>query len=434
MAEVACHREKIFDFRGDSGKKILNKKAGLPRFARNDSVTVAFGVCHREEYANGIRRGDPEKSFCLKAAFTLAEVILVIGIIGIVAALTIPQLIQNTNNKDLVSAFLKSNNVISNAYKNAKAIDNIHKMAPDDFKKTFKEYLKTVDCDTHDICLQDSMFVDFTCDDTKCTEIKVDTNGAKKPNQPGKDLFKFDITPDGIIPQGEQESCIGYDCGNYTLTYHKIFEGLTPNCVAYTDGKCKTCDDGYHLEDNKTCSQIINNGCATFEGEECTICKTGYEGTSCNQCSENYHSAGNYCYHDIANCLTHNLTDDRCDDCGHYLLNDGRTACNPKYPNSKYIAGLNKWVWNPLEREDWESADSKCQNNSNMNLPSRELLSTIFNYRSQIGMSTRSCFWTSEDCGGGRAYCIYYDSTKPVPYCNQDTYKVHDFAFICIGD
>ena len=74
MAEVACHREKISDFRGDPGKRILNKKAGLPRFARNDSVTVAFGVCHREEYANGIRRGDPEERFSLKAAYTLAEV------------------------------------------------------------------------------------------------------------------------------------------------------------------------------------------------------------------------------------------------------------------------------------------------------------------------------------------------------------------------
>ena len=57
---------------------------------------------------------------------------------------------------------------------------------PEDFKRTFKEHLKTVDCDNHDICLLDDMFVDFTCDDTTCSELTVDTNGKKQPNQPGK--------------------------------------------------------------------------------------------------------------------------------------------------------------------------------------------------------------------------------------------------------
>ena len=59
------------------------------------------------------------------AAFTLAEILLVIGIIGIVAMLTIPQLIQNTNEKQLVSAFLKTHSVLSNAIKEAEVTEEI---------------------------------------------------------------------------------------------------------------------------------------------------------------------------------------------------------------------------------------------------------------------------------------------------------------------
>ena len=56
------------------------------------------------ERLGGSRRVDfslPNKNL-KHAAFTLAETILVIGIIGIVAMLTIPQLIQNTQNKEIL--------------------------------------------------------------------------------------------------------------------------------------------------------------------------------------------------------------------------------------------------------------------------------------------------------------------------------------------
>ena len=36
-----------------------------------------------------------------KTGFTLAEILITIGIIGVVAALTIPVLIQNSNSKSL---------------------------------------------------------------------------------------------------------------------------------------------------------------------------------------------------------------------------------------------------------------------------------------------------------------------------------------------
>lgn len=49
--------------------------------------------------------------------FTLAEVLITLGIIGIVAAMTIPTLMTNNQSKKLKSQFLKSYSTISQAYR-----------------------------------------------------------------------------------------------------------------------------------------------------------------------------------------------------------------------------------------------------------------------------------------------------------------------------
>lgn len=41
------------------------------------------------------------------AAFTLAEVLITLGIIGVVAAMTMPSLIQNTKEKEAISKLKK---------------------------------------------------------------------------------------------------------------------------------------------------------------------------------------------------------------------------------------------------------------------------------------------------------------------------------------
>ena len=56
----------------------------------------------------------------MKRAFTLAEVLITLGIIGVVAALTIPTLIANYQEKQTVSRLTKAYATISNAYQMAK--------------------------------------------------------------------------------------------------------------------------------------------------------------------------------------------------------------------------------------------------------------------------------------------------------------------------
>lgn len=49
-------------------------------------------------------------------AFTLAEVLITLGIIGVAAAMTLPSLIQERQNKVLETQFKKSYSLISQAF------------------------------------------------------------------------------------------------------------------------------------------------------------------------------------------------------------------------------------------------------------------------------------------------------------------------------
>ena len=50
-----------------------------------------------------------------KYAFTLAEVLITLGIIGIVAALTLPSVVNNFRRKQLEVAFKRSSSIIMTA-------------------------------------------------------------------------------------------------------------------------------------------------------------------------------------------------------------------------------------------------------------------------------------------------------------------------------
>ena len=56
-----------------------------------------------------------------KYAFTLAEIMITIGIIGVVAAITIPLLMQNSNSKKFTTQFKKSLSTLNQAAIGAQA-------------------------------------------------------------------------------------------------------------------------------------------------------------------------------------------------------------------------------------------------------------------------------------------------------------------------
>jgi len=187
-------------------------------------------------------------------AFTLAEVLITLGIIGVIAALTIPTLVKNSEEIATVSRVKKAYSIFSQAYISAETnegpIDTWNWIASDDGTgatnalNILAKYLKiSKNCGTATGCLPDVSIKNLDNlnsinqnNDTKyakailddgtlliiisrspncknsrgttlalqniCGFISVDTNGFQGPNQVGKDYFDFYITRYGIIPIG----------------------------------------------------------------------------------------------------------------------------------------------------------------------------------------------------------------------------------------
>jgi len=79
-------------------------------------------------------------------AFTLAEVLITLVIIGVIAALTIPNLLQKYQEEALKTAYKKTYNVLNNAYKMVIAENG--PLECNYYRKDNKTYSSTTDCQT----------------------------------------------------------------------------------------------------------------------------------------------------------------------------------------------------------------------------------------------------------------------------------------------
>ncbi len=173
-------------------------------------------------------------------AFTLAEVLITLAIIGIVAALTIPTLVAKNEKKQLYTQFMKSYNTISNAL-NLAMIDHgdpitwkTSKDGNSDYIKTYlSPYLKDVKvCEKMTDCTaQANAYTDLegnsAYERTSAVEaanpytiqlpdgttmfqvpgsyaLAFDINGPKGPNVFGRDMLIIFLTW-----TGSKESCSG---------------------------------------------------------------------------------------------------------------------------------------------------------------------------------------------------------------------------------
>ena len=192
------------------------------------------------------------------AAFTLAEVLITLGIIGVVAARTMPSLVQNYKNKQTVAQLKKIYSVLSQATVMAESengpisdwnmVDGSCE-SMDEIVSFYTPYLKILkdckqskgcwatttikglsgttnrlnefsgsfDCAKHSIALNDGTYIvfdiygsfsdlgienDFPNSNNTTMVFFVDLNGAKNPNVVGKDIFTFALTKHGIVPAG----------------------------------------------------------------------------------------------------------------------------------------------------------------------------------------------------------------------------------------
>lgn len=218
-------------------------------------------------------------------SFTLAEVLIVLGIIGLIADMTIPTLIHSTRDKITVVQTKKFYSGFENAYRLAISQegtpDNWNLIAKDsregamNFVKKMEPYLKiSKNCGIDGGCffngnyknldggiggnyslpswgwstfqLSDGTSVliqiaspDCSHNDPKedvCAWVFVDINGFKKPNTSGMDFFTFYLTKNNLIPFGLESdgqfeedcikriygnSCVGWIIYNENMDYLK---------------------------------------------------------------------------------------------------------------------------------------------------------------------------------------------------------------------
>lgn len=189
-----------------------------------------------------------------KKAFTLAEVLITLGIIGVVAALTLPSLIQNYQKKALETSTKKFYSMMSQAvrqYMSDEGVDDLRNTPLDDncdnadnwekcvYQKRANfvtKYLKVVKiCGENEKCfaesykklgssedmdynawypqyiLADGSIVTFEDADDNAGPIGifVDVNGKKGPNKNGYDLWSMSIFYDGSIDESELTPVLG---------------------------------------------------------------------------------------------------------------------------------------------------------------------------------------------------------------------------------
>jgi len=199
-----------------------------------------------------LRFAQNDRQIQKKTGFTLAEVLLVITVIGVVASLTIPNLISSVQKKQYASGFKEANRLISEVTTNIKE-DNGGTLVgafatATDMRDKYKTYLSTIkqcpptgcvnnivwitlagepkawlsDLNTQSsVYLINGMIFQFSrqytnCDGTSwgyCGYVMVDVNGLKPPNQLGRDVFRMLIAKDGAWPDGSQRSTYQYTGG-----------------------------------------------------------------------------------------------------------------------------------------------------------------------------------------------------------------------------
>ena len=232
--------------------------------------------------------------------FTLAEVLITLGIIGVVAAMTLPTLVQNQQKRSLEVATQKFYSTMSQAVKKYMADEGVDDLrntpltdmsddfsnwedaekACDDFVQKylkvakvcengcFADNYKTLNGEiyvvyglkteeklhTGTFMLADGAVFDIDSGDyVTPVELYVDVNGRKGPNKLGYDLWDMTIFYDGSIDESHvNPECKKYGgekyCREWGNSPSGVREGRFENCKAdsWSYGGCF----GHFLENN----------------------------------------------------------------------------------------------------------------------------------------------------------------------------------------
>lgn len=225
-------------------------------------------------YTRSFENAPPPQKLNGSRGFTLAEVLITLGIIGVVAALTMPSLIQNHKEKATVARLKKAYSVLSNAYmlalnENPDVTSWFNSIGDPENSKIFfdkiKPYLKIQkECGFEKGCLTSGyvktldgrdyafydeftteyrfiladgtaiwFYIDNFTNENEVGNIKVDIDGKKGAYTFGKDVFLFYITTNKIMPYGTQNTTINTNTFDYACNKSKTTHANGIGCTAW---------------------------------------------------------------------------------------------------------------------------------------------------------------------------------------------------------
>ena len=219
LASLNCHTE-------DNSPKyrMIGNVVGLetPTYIFTDKVYSLFTTHHslKRPGATHVALCDSVGSYFRHwcGAFTLAEVLITLGIIGVVAAMTMPSLMQNYKRQQATARIKKFVSVINQALISAEndlgpredwviegdASTEGNSDCAYNFLNTYiKPYIKSDDIEKRRLFgmnMATLRFVDGSQMSVKvgaCYDIFYDINGEKGPNEKGKDIFVFILCKNG---------------------------------------------------------------------------------------------------------------------------------------------------------------------------------------------------------------------------------------------
>ncbi len=184
-----------------------------------------------------------------QGAYTLAETLLTLAIIGVIAALTIPTLRSNAEEKKFVSLTQKAFNTISEA---TARVENKHGNSEFWVTNNLSAWYKEVmnidigakadnSIESSDIAgggpyrlwnadtliSADGMYWNFSTN-ANSPDFVVDVNGPQSPNIIGVDIHAFYLSDEGVVPQGAAGSLNDSEPWKICCTYYTIQKNKMP--------------------------------------------------------------------------------------------------------------------------------------------------------------------------------------------------------------